>query len=75
MTGPVWTKIKVLDVERQEIQNRITARAHMHFKGVTLSPEQKREAYKDALRYIEIEDQQWVLLGIKKPQGDDNFPG
>ena len=75
MTGPIWTKIKALDVERQQIQDRIQGRARKHHLGMKLSAEEGRQAYADAVRYIEIEDQQWALLGIKKPAGDDNFPG
>lgn len=74
MTGPVWTKIRELDKERQQIQNRIIDRARKHHAGIKLTPEEGRHAWADAVRYIEIEDQQWALLGVKKPAGDDNFP-
>ena len=62
---PIKEQIRVLDVERQEIQDRIQQRAIMHRKGIKQSPKEIQQMYKDALRYIEIENKQWALLDLR----------
>lgn len=79
VTPERWRKIAALDIERQEIQDRIYLTSKRHH-GTKLTPSENKmldghTAYLDAVRYCQIEDKQWALLGIKKPAGDDNFPG
>lgn len=74
VTPARWAKITALDVERQQVQDRIAERSRKHHQGIKLNQAEMKLAAEDAMRYIEIEDEQWALLGIKKPKGDDNVP-
>ncbi|PKG31241.1 hypothetical protein [Methanoregula sp.] len=69
-----WEKIIELDDERREIQERIPARATLE-QGKASGAEKDRlldlirghDVALDAIRYMEIQDRQWSLLGIDVP--------
>jgi len=66
----VWIKIGELNKERLQIEERIHLRAKKHqdpHNQLTAEEEKKLQGYDeytDSQRYIEIENEQWDLLGV-----------
>jgi hypothetical protein len=85
----MWKEIEKLEKERGEIENRIAIRAALHHgksrymdrltgEDKPITDQDRRNVvcqsvYDDAIRYIEIEDREWQILGLKD-SGDHEQP-
>lgn len=83
MRSENWNKIIELDDERREIQARIQAHAVLR-KGLAVGTAKDKlldlirghDRVEDAIRYVQIQDEQWALMGCptNDSRGDEVLP-